>query len=149
MHFCTATVDGWQPLLDEAAVAVLYSEWESCGTAFDVRVLAYVVMPEHMHLLLWSERAENVKRFMQRVLSHSSKRIGRGGKFWKERMRVVCVYSEDVLKTKLDYIHANAVKRGLVAVAEQWRHSSFGELELGSPGVGFRCDPWPEGVLLP
>jgi putative transposase len=112
-------------------------------------VLAYVVMSEHIHLLLWSETAENVKKFMQRVLSHSSKRIGKGGKFWKERLRVVCVYSPKVLRTKLDYIHGNPVKRGLVSSPEEWPHSSFGQLELGRSGVGFRCDTWPEGVVVP
>ena len=148
VHFCTATVEGWLPALNAAAVAALYREWDSARTTLGVRVLAYVVMPEHIHLLLWSDNAENVKKFMQRVLSRSSKEIGRGGKLWKERLRVVCVYSGRVLKTKLDYIHANPVKRGLVSLPEEWPHSSFRQLELGRSSAGFQCDTWPEGAVL-
>ena len=94
VHFCTATVNEWQPLLDDTAAGVLYRQWREAGTLFEVRVLAYVIMPNHIHLLLWSESGENVRKFVQRMLSRSSKIIGKGGKFWKERLRVVCVYSE-------------------------------------------------------
>lgn len=57
----------------------------------------------------------------------------------------MCVYSGHVLRTKLDYIHANPVKRGLVQKPEDWMHSSFGQLEMGRDGV-YTCDTWPEGV---
>lgn len=148
IHFCTATVDGWLPLLDDRAVAVLYHELDSARRLFGVRVLAYVVMPEHIHLLVWSESGENVKKFVQRVLSRSSKRIKRGGKLWKERCRVVPLYSRPVIQTKLDYIHANPIRRGLVSNAEDWPHSSFAQLEMGRTTAAFQCDSWPEGALI-
>ena len=45
VHFCTATVNEWQPLLDDTAAGVLYRHWREAGTLFEVRVLAYVIMP--------------------------------------------------------------------------------------------------------
>jgi len=146
VHFCTATVNEWQPLLDDTAAGVLYRQWREAGTLFEVRVLAYVIMPNHIHLLLWSESGENVRKFVQRMLSRSSKIIGRGGKFWKERLRVVCIYSRHILRTKLDYIHANPVKRGLVREPADWMHSSFRQLEMGRCDGVYACDPWPEGL---
>ncbi|MHB9037496.1 MAG: REP-associated tyrosine transposase [Armatimonadota bacterium] len=148
VHFCTATVNEWQPLLDDAAATVLYRQWREAGKLLGVRVIAYVIMPNHIHMLLWSEKGESIRKFMQRVLSRSSKRIGAGGKFWKERLRVVCVYSIQVLRTKLDYIHANPVKRGLVQTPEEWIHSSFSQLELGCCSGVFTCDSWPDGVVV-
>ena len=114
VHFCTATVGGWQPLLDDRAVSVLYQARESARSAFGVMAPAYVVMPEHIHLLLWSASGENVKRLMQRVLGHSSKRTGSGGKLWKERLRVVCVYSPKVLR-KATAARSNG-RRGITAI---------------------------------
>ena len=42
---------------------------------------------------------------------------------------------------KLDYIHANPVRRGLVTTAEHWRYSSAHEECRGVEPV-FKCDPW-------
>jgi REP element-mobilizing transposase RayT len=148
VHFCTATVDGWQQSLGDAATKVIYHELESSRKSLGVKVLAYVIMPEHIHVLLWSDSGEDICKFMQRVLSRTSKRIGQGGKLWKERSRAVCVYSAEVLRTKLDYIHANPLKRGLVSLPEDWPHSSYNQVVLGCQGSEFRCDPWPEGIYL-
>ena len=148
IHFCTATVQDWQPRLDDDAAALLYKEWELARRALNVGLLAYVVMPDHIHQLLWSEKARWVREFGQRTLSRSSKRIGKGGKFWKERLRVVPLYSNSVIKTKLDYIHNNPPKRGLAVSADEWRHSSYAQIALGRTLVPFVCDAWPEGVSL-
>ena len=45
--------------------------------------------------------------------------------FWAEGNRPVAAYSEKVLKIKLDYIHNNPVKRGLVNSIEDYPYSSF------------------------
>jgi putative transposase len=141
VHFCTATVSGWRPLLHGEAIAVLYGAWDSARRELAVRVLAYVVMPEHFHLLLWAERGAAVRAFLQRTLSATSRRLQPGGGFWKERPRVLPVWSNKVLKTKLDYVHQNPV-----AAADQWLHSSFREIEMGRLDVPFRCDSW-EGMF--
>jgi hypothetical protein len=59
---------------------------------------------------------------------------------------VLPVWSNKVLKTKLDYVHQNPVLRELVAAADQWLHSSFREIEMGRLDVPFRCDSW-EGMF--
>jgi len=148
-HFCTATVNQWLPKLDDIAAQVLYEEWERARKRFCVRLLAYVIMPEHIHMLLWSENGESIKTFMQQTLSRCSKRLGGGGKLWKERLRVVCVIDPADVKVKLDYIHRNPLRRGLVENPEDWPHSSFGQVVLGLPSRGLQCDPWPEGAVVP
>ena len=44
--------------------------------------------------------------------------------------------------TKVDYIHANPVRRGLVTVPDDWPYSSYAQLALGAPPQWFACDSW-------
>jgi REP element-mobilizing transposase RayT len=46
-------------------------------------------------------------------------------RFWKEKPRVFPITREDEIQRKLDYIHNNAVRRGLVKSPDQWKYSSF------------------------
>ena len=148
IHFCTATVQDWQPRLDDNATCILYKEWNLIRYKLNIKIIAYVIMPDHIHMLLWSDYGRNIQLFMQQILSRSSKEIGRGGKFWKERMRVVPVYSSNIAKSKLDYIHNNPLKRKLIENPENWPHSSFAQLVNGKSNTPFCCDPWPEILLL-
>jgi putative transposase len=49
--------------------------------------------------------------------------------------------TDEMMQQKLDYIHNNPVKRGLVASPEHWRYSSAHERLEGAIPV-LRCDPW-------
>ncbi|MDO8586312.1 MAG: transposase [Armatimonadota bacterium] len=139
-HFSTFTCKDWQPLLTETVITCLYDEWRRNSERFSVKVLAYVIMPEHVHVLIWSEKADNVVRFLQRSLGQTTKRLKLGaGGLWKERPRVFPVQYESVISQKMDYIHANPVRRGLVDVPEDWRHFSYGQLMLGEDDPAFRC----------
>jgi len=44
--------------------------------------------------------------------------------FWQEGSHAELILDEDMMRQKLDYIHANPVKRGYVAQMEHWRYSS-------------------------
>ncbi len=46
-------------------------------------------------------------------------------RFWKEKPRVFPMNSPEAIQQKLDYIHMNPVRRGLVDLAENWPHSSI------------------------
>ena len=75
--FCTVTVTDWQPALVGDARRVLYEEWEAARRVLGVRILAYCVMPNHVHLLLWSERGTAVRDFLHLVASCISCAISR------------------------------------------------------------------------
>ena len=145
-HFCTASVRDRRPVLAPQADMLLYPAWARVRASLRVRVLAYVIMPDHFHLVLWSERGLDVRRFLQRTLSLSRRAYPRRGRFWKERPRVLPVYSEAVLWTKIDYLHANPVRAGLVSSPEDWLHSSYRQLTGHAGEAAFQCDTW-EGLL--
>lgn len=107
-----------------------------------MKVLAYVVMPEHFHTILWAETGASVRGFVQQTLSLTARAYQHGARFWKERPRVLAIYSADVLQVKVDYLHANPVRRGLTAGPGEWRDSSFRQLVLGESDVPFLCDDW-------
>ena len=145
-HFCTVTVRDWMPMLVGDAVGSLYREWDTARRVLRVSVLAFVVMPDYFHIVLWSRNGVSVRQFLQRTLSVSAKEYQPRGRFWKERPRVLAVYSQEVLSTKVAYLHSNPVRSGLVEEPAAWTHSSYQQLEKGMLDVPFVCDGW-DGVF--
>jgi hypothetical protein len=62
------------------------------------------------------------------------------GLIWQEGYHPQAIYSDEMMQQKIDYIHANPVRKGWVAAPEHWRYSSAHEW-LGSVPV-IRCDEW-------
>jgi REP element-mobilizing transposase RayT len=85
--FCTYSVRHWSHRLDDRAVTVLYDEWEKASTALDVRILAYCIMPNHVHIVIWSESGENARKFLHRTIAQTSRRLRPGGGFLPEHSR--------------------------------------------------------------
>ncbi|MCX6345565.1 MAG: transposase [Armatimonadetes bacterium] len=141
-HFCTATITDWKPMLQGANVNVLYDVWNESRIKLGVKVLAYVVMPDHYHVILESGEGKAVTEFLRRTASLTSKRLQPGGGLWKERPMVLPIHSADVLRTKVDYIHRNPLRKELVLNPEDWLHSSFRQLVMGEIGAAFVCDDW-------
>jgi putative transposase len=65
---------------------------------------------------------------------------GREHQFWQEDVHAELVFSEAMMRQKLDYIHANPLKRGDVALPEHWRYSSAASY-AGMVGL-IEIDPW-------
>lgn len=102
-----------------------------------LRILGYVVMPNHWHLVGWPESVEQLSRFMQRLTSaHAaivrthSHSTGHGH-IYQGRYHATVVTGDKQLLQTLRYIEANPVRAGLVGRAELWRWSSLDE-RLGS-----------------
>jgi len=97
-------------------------------------VAGYVIMPEHVHLLI----GEPVKGVVSGVihalkLSVSMRRKERP--FWQARYYDFLVHNEDKRIEKLRYMHRNPVVRGLVKKPEHWPWSSFQHYATGKEGT--------------
>jgi putative transposase len=107
-------------------------------------LVGYVIMPQHVHLLIGETRgatpAKVVQVFKQRLSRRmrGKKRAGAGQlalrfsegeaelrRFWQRRYYDFNVYTRTKLKEKLEYMHANPVKEKLVAHPRQWPWSSW------------------------
>ncbi len=106
---------------------------EACGR-YGARVLAYVLMPNHVHLLL---RVSEVPlgRPMQYLQGNFARwynrRYGYAGHLFQGRYRAWLCEDERYLWALVRYIHANPVRAGLVQSPGVYRWSSFREYEAG------------------
>ena len=95
------------------------------------RLAGYVVMPEHVHLLIEETAAilparvvQVLKQRVSRALRTYNSSLAKWPRFWQTRYFDFNVYSEVKLREKLDYMHLNPVRRGLVGRAVDWIWSS-------------------------
>ncbi|MDC8771894.1 transposase [Roseateles albus] len=95
---------------------------------FDAQLLAFCVLPDHYHLLLYTRRA-NLSRLMRHLggvytQHHMHQRRGEGALF-RGRFKAVLVDREAHLLDACRYVELNPLRMGLVASPEQWPWSSF------------------------
>lgn len=104
---------------------------------YAVRVRAYVLMTNHVHLLVDFDSAEGAIATMERVGSvyarYFNRRYRRSGPLWERRYRSHPVATEMHLFTLHRYIERNPVRAHMVREAVDYRWSSFGANALGSP----------------
>jgi putative transposase len=81
---------------------------------YGFEVVGYVVMPEHVHLLLSEPAKGSLAVGLQAVKISVAKRSGQRP-FWQGRYYDFNVFTQAKRFEKLHYMHANPVKRGLVA----------------------------------
>ena len=107
---------------------------EEMRRRYNFVLAAYVVMPEHVHLLLSEPRRGLLATSIQALkLSVSRRSVQRP--FWQARYYDFNVQSEEKHTEKLRYIHRNPVKRGLAATPEDWPWSSFRHYATGIEGA--------------
>jgi len=152
LHFITCSCYRRQPYPGTPARRDLFlTVLEQMRRRHQFVVVGYVVMPEHIHLLLSEPQEKNLSTVMQalklgfarrvlarrrrhrnpaqgRLFEHSPQHI------WQKRFYDFNVWSERKRIEKLRYTHRNPVKRGLVESPELWRWSSFRAYALGEGG---------------
>jgi putative transposase len=106
---------------------------ESTREKYRFHVLGYVVMPEHVHLLVTEPEDTLLSIAVQSLKQSVTRHLGEGKAFWQRRYYDFNVFSEEKRIEKLRYIHRNPVARGLVATPDQWRWSSFNQYASGAP----------------
>ena len=137
LHFITFSCFHRLPFLDapdpkNTVEAVL----ELTRARHQARVYAYVLMPEHVHLLINEPPSILVAQFLKAVKQITSRKLrGQREKFWQERYFDRNVHGEDARSEAIRYIHRNPVKRGLVASPGDYQWSSFNHYATGVRGA--------------
>ncbi|HNS32359.1 MAG TPA: transposase [bacterium] len=96
-----------------------------------VDIIAYCIMPTHIHILL-SQRSDNgISNYMNRILNSYTKHFNashrRRGPLWEGRFKKVLLEKEKDILNMTRYIHLNPVLSFMVDKAEKWDYSSYGE----------------------
>jgi putative transposase len=156
LHFITCSCYQRQPLLGTARRRDLFlTVFEQVRRRYQFVVVGYVVMPEHIHLLISEPQKRNpstvmqalklgfarcvlseIRRCPEATLSDLSLRH-----VWQKRFYDFDVWSLKKQMEKLNYIHDNPVRRGLVKSPELWRWSSYRSYFLGETGK-VRINQW-------
>jgi putative transposase len=120
---------------------------------FTFLLIGYVVMPEHVHLVMSEPKRGNPSKVLQ-VLKQKVSRSLRESKrkspgqlslgfadaadspaFWQRRFYDFNVWSNRKVREKLDYMHRNPVERKLVSHPKDWPWSSWSHYEKREVGL--------------
>jgi len=128
LHFATFSCHHRDALLGSPHSRDVFEETlERVRRWYGFFVSGYVVMPEHVHLLISEPERGALSLALQMLKQNVAHRLRlpEGCPFWLPRYYDFNVWTDDKRVEKLRYIHRNPVKRGLVARPEDWVWSSF------------------------
>ena len=100
-------------------------------TNLDFEIIAWVLLPEHVHMII-DPKDVNISLILKRLkLSFSyqyRRKAGlRRGHVWQSRFWDHVIRDQEDMNRHIDYIHYNPVKHGHVADPFEWEHSSLGD----------------------
>jgi putative transposase len=135
LHFVTFSCYRRQPYLGSADARSLFEHsLEKMRIRYEFIVGGYVVMPEHVHLLVGEPKKVVLAKALQAVkLSVAVQRDERP--FWQARYYDFNLFTERKRVEKLRYMHRNPVARGLALEPDSWAWSSFVHSLTGGDGV--------------
>src|SRR5713226_9590254 len=114
---------------------IFESALERARRSFRLQVYGYVVMPEHVHLLLSEPQQDTLADTLKSVKQGVSRRlIGDADHFWQKRYYDFNIRNYPQFVEKLRYFHRNPVKAGLCERPEDWEWSSFRHYATGCEG---------------
>jgi REP element-mobilizing transposase RayT len=150
--FTTSSVVEWLPLFRLAPYrTIVLNSLTYIVEHKNVRLNAYVLMPSHLHAILWppenlriGDVMRDLKRFTSRAISclaeersdtaywRAFRRARQSGRardrsayqVWQDGSHPEAIYSPAFARQKLEYIHNNPVKAGLASTAIEWPYSS-------------------------
>ena len=151
LHFITTSCYRREPRFQSVRSRNVFLEiFEQVRKSYGFLVFGFVVMPEHIHILISEPKRRTIpvvvqvlkqrvavrllgkrRRKQQRELWETPKRR----RFWQRRYYDFNVYSNRKASEKLHYMHWNPVRRGLVTSPELWHWSSSRAFEFGEVGM--------------
>ena len=160
-RFVTFSCHNQLPLLEpDWAKEIFLRQLKSSRAKHGLKILAYVIMPEHVHLVIDPVKEMELGRVIGEIKSRSAREIvaklrnddsailenlrtQKDGKdriaFWKPRCYDHNCRSNDTVIEKITYCHNNPVKRGLVMSPDEWLWSSY-ESYTGDSHSGLKVD---------
>jgi len=126
-HFLTFSCYRRLPYLDDDRErSTFLEELEKLRSRHQLYVFGYVLMPEHVHLLVSEPKLHSLAVTLNVLKHETSQRLkGVRPQFWQRRYYDFNVLTHRKFVEKLRYIHRNPVERGLVDNPQDWPWSSY------------------------
>ena len=141
LHFVTFSCYQRLPLLIKASArAAVVKELARVRQEYGFQLVGYVVMPEHVHVLI-GEPARGTPSTVLQMLKQRVSRAVREERaadlrqFWQTRFYDFNVFTNKKKREKLEYMHANPVTRGLVQHPKDWPWSSWSNYARDGEGL--------------
>jgi len=147
IYFITCTIVEWIPVFTRKAyIDILINPLTFCRRNKGLKIFAYAILDNHLHLVISGDNLSNTikdfKRHTAREIINLAQKEEKSWllnqfKFYKQKHKTDSDYqvwqegfhprqiiSEDMVRQKIEYIHHNPVKIGVVEKAEDWLYSS-------------------------
>ena len=151
VYFVTFTIIDWLPVfIDPNPIQIIVDSLNFCIQGKSLRINAYVLMPNHLHLIVFDAKFDNLRLHQtlvdfrkftgKRLADHIDSNLcsswatvirsqdleDRQRLVWQPGWHAEGLASEKFWKQKLNYIHENPVRKGFVRSPEHWCYSSAG-----------------------
>ena len=156
-HFITCAVLNWIPLFTrKESVEILLDSFRYLQRTDNLILYAYVILENHIHIIAQSDdiaktmakfkrhtarkllkllQRENVKTILEQLAFYKkAHKSDRQYQVWQEGLQPKLIQTDAMMKSKINYIHQNPVKRGYVDEPIHWRYSSARDYE-GKDGL--------------
>lgn len=153
LYFLTGQVVGWVDIFSRKVYRdIIIESLDYCRKNKGLAIYSYVIMTNHLHLIVQNQRSslsdtmrdfkrftsnrimsevenndrESRREWMEMVFKYHAKYNGRvkEKQFWTHENHAVELTDNDMIDSKLDYIHSNPVRAGWVENAEDYLYSS-------------------------
>jgi len=116
---------------------------------YQMRLLAYQVMPNHWHMVLWPREDDDLSRFVGWLTLthtqrwHAHRQSAGSGHVYQGRFKSFPVQEDQHFLTVCRYVERNALTAGLTARADQWRWGSLWRFAHGTAKEKAILSSWP------
>jgi putative transposase len=114
-----------------------------------VRILAYCVLSNHWHLVVWPEHDGQLSRFVNWLTLthtqrwHANRHNAGTGHLYQGRFKSFVVQEDEHFLRLCRYVERNALRAGLVLRAQEWGWCSLGRREYGDRAAKALLGSWP------
>jgi putative transposase len=122
---------------------------EEAARQHPTRILAYCVLPNHWHIVLWPRRDGELTDFVRwlththTMRCHAHFRTSGSGHLYQGRFKAFPVQTDDHFYSVVRYVERNALRTGLVSRAQEWRWSSLWRRRSGNDQAKSLLHAWP------
>ena len=159
VYFITFTITDWLPVfISPEPIKIIADSLEFSINKRHLRVNAYVIMPNHIHMIVFDAQFDNLRlkqtlvnfrkftghRLADYIDSHLSRSLSsviqaknitdRARQVWQPGWHAEGIVGDRFWEQKINYLHMNPVRKGFVLLPEHWRYSSARYWQNGENG---------------
>jgi putative transposase len=137
LHFVTGNVNNRRPIFKhDFTCEAFFTQLVSMHQSIGFKLIAFVLMPDHFHLIVnprdgkiteWTGALKSLtaKSLVKACPDHWFTKKNNEHQVWQESFKALPLWSNWMIWQKINYIHSNPIRAGLVKSTPDYRWSSF------------------------